>query len=84
MMSDMLLSLWCCVCDWCRPYNDNGKEAECNFFVCDTKGNEDMTSEQKELVDVYSGFSVAMFVVVVLWGIVYKIYTSVRKFYHGN
>lgn len=75
-----------CVCVFpitIRPYNDSGNEANCNFFVCDTD-DEDMTSSQKDIVDAYSGFNVAMFVIAVLWGILYKVFLGVQQFYHGN
>lgn len=65
------------------PYIDEGDKADCNFFVCDTKDS-DMTKDQKDIVDVYSSFSVIMFVVVVLWGILYKIYAGIQQFYYGN
>ena len=76
MLSDLVVS---CLA---RPYNDNGDEAKCDFFVCDT--NEDMTRNQKDIVDVYSGFSVAMFVIAVVWGILYKVYLGVQQFYYGE
>jgi hypothetical protein len=66
-----------------RPYNDNGDKAKCNFFVCDTD-NEDMTSDQKDIVDVYSGFSIAIFVIAVVWGILYKLYLGMQQFYYGK
>lgn len=66
-----------------RPYDDGGDKAKCNFFICDTD-NSDMTTQQKEIVNVYSGFSVAMFVVAVAWGILYKVYMGFQQFYHGE
>ena len=42
-----------------------------------------MTSDQKHIVDTYSAFSVTMFVVVVAWGILYKVYSGLQQFYHG-
>ena len=72
-------SIFCAI----RPYSDSGNEANCNFFVCDTD-DAVMTSNQKLIVDVYSGFSVTMFVIAVLWGIMYKVYLAVQQFYYGK
>lgn len=43
-----------------------------------------MTKNQKDIVDVYSGFCVAMFIIAVLWGILYKVYMGIQKFYYGK
>ena len=64
------------------PYLDESEEANCDFFTCDTDAN--MTEDQADVVDFYSGVSVTMFVVICLWIFIYKTYKAGMKFFYGK
>lgn len=71
------------VCFMFRPFNDKSEEANCNLFFCDTT-DENMTQNQKDIVNIYSLFAVLMFAGAVCWGILYKFcYLGWQQFCHG-
>jgi hypothetical protein len=64
------------------PYQFEEMEAECDFFTCETDSN--MTSDQKDVVDFYSGICVTMFVVICIWIFIWKTYKAAMRFFYGK
>ena len=64
------------------PYWHESEKADCDFFTCETDSN--MTSDQKDVVNFYSGVSVTMFVVICIWLFLYKTYKAGLRFFYGK
>jgi hypothetical protein len=64
------------------PYHNEDEEAKCDFFTCETDSN--MTLDQKDVVEFYSGACVTMFAAICFWIFFYKTYKSGMKFFYGK
>lgn len=61
---------------------DTHEKARCTFFKCYTDDN--MTDDQKKVVNFYSGACISMFVVVIAWIVAYNFVKYVKKGIFGS
>ena len=59
---------------------DNADRAECRFLRCML--SDDMTDDQKKIVNVYSLCTIIAFAVILFWGVPYRVFKFLKRVYY--